>query len=243
MKIKEPWKRLEKGHFWQIVDAEHNRLISEQLKGCTDILDLGCGYGSLTSYLTEVGFNTYGVDADENVVTKAKQLFPSLSSENIQVMDANFLDFQDERFDGVVLRDTMHHLWEEGDIEQSFGEIERVLKPGGTLVIFDPNPNFIVLTSRWIARHQDAQCSFQTANDYLLSRGWIIKETFFNEFFALALSGGYVGIELVPKWPIWHKALIKTNRNVSEFLSRMEIGSKILWRYCIKAEKNKPPKR
>ncbi len=76
MRIKAPWKRLEKGRFWQAVDAEHNRLIAEQLKDCHEVLDIGCGYGSLTAYLTKAGFDTLGVDSDQQTIDKAKCLVP-----------------------------------------------------------------------------------------------------------------------------------------------------------------------
>jgi len=236
MKIKTPWKRLDKGRFWQAVDAEHNRLIASQLIGCREVLDLGCGYGSLTAYLTQAGFITYGVDADRQAIDKSKLLFPSLHPEYINVMDANSLDFPDNRFDGVVMRDTLHHIWEESDVENAFSEIERVLKPEGTLVIFDPNPNLIVRTSRWIARHQDAQCTFREATTLLSQRGWLIKRTFFSECFALALSGGYVGVELTPRWPFLHGALLIANRAASQLFSQLGLGPAVLWRYVISAE-------
>lgn len=236
MKIKTPWKRLDKGRFWKVVDAEHNRLIADQLTDCRTVLDLGCGYGSLTAYLSQIGFVTYGVDSDQQTIDKSKLLFPSLHNEHIKVMDANSLDFPDNRFDAVVLRDTLHHIWEEGDSENAFSEIERVLKPRGILVIFDPNPNFIVRISRWIARHQDAQCTFQEASTLLSQRGWIIRRTFFSECFALALSGGYVGVELTPRWPFLHSALIIANRAASQLFSKIGLAPTLLWRYVIKAE-------
>jgi SAM-dependent methyltransferase len=239
MKIKTPWKRLENNHLWQAVDAEHNRLIAEQLSGCKEVLDLGCGYGSLTAYLTQVGFQTYGVDSDQQSIVQAKQLFPSLQDEHIKLIDAHALGFADNRFDGVVLRDTLHHLWEESDIDKTFAEIERVLKPGGVLVIFDPNPNFVVRTSRWLARHEDAQCTFRQATTLLSQRGWVIRQTSFSEFCALPLSGGYVGLELTPRWPFLHKILLTVNRDASQLLSRLGLGPSLLWRYMIRAECSK----
>lgn len=235
MKIASPWKRLQSGHFWQAVDAEHNRIIAEQLAGCRSALDIGCGYGSLTAYLNRAGFDAIGVDADQPQVEQARALFPAIA-EKLFAMDANALEFPDGRFDAVVLRDTLHHLWEESDVEKAFGEMERVLKPGGRLVVFDPNPNFIVKTARRLIHHRDAECTFREARTLLEQRGWTIRRMFFTEFFALPLSGGYVGIELAPRWPALHRVLIRANRVLSNLLARLGLGPALLWRYVITAE-------
>lgn len=241
MKIENAWRRLEDGHFWQLVDREHNRLIAEHLINCQEVLDLGCGYGSLINYLRSRGIRAYGVDTDPQIIERSKLLFPSLDGEAyLKVMSAEALDFPDNQFDGMVLRDTLHHLWEEGNIEKALNEIERVIKPGGTLVIFDPNPNFILKASRWIARHQDAQCTYQQAIALMAQRGWDIEFMDFVEFFALALSGGYVGVEITPRrWPSLHTTILTINRIASQIISKLGLGPALLWRYLLRVEVHK----
>lgn len=234
MKIASPWKRLQGNHFWRAVDREHNRIIIEQLAGCTHILDLGCGYGSLTAALQQAGFQAVGVDADAEQIAQARALFPEAANA-LFPMDAARLQFPDQRFDAVVLRDTLHHLWEEADTTRAFSEIERILRPGGRLVIFDPNPNFVVRTARRLIAHQDAECTFQEARTWLEQRDWKIQRQFFTELFALPLSGGYVGLELVPAWPALHPPLIAANRILSSALSRWGLGPHLLWRYVLTA--------
>jgi SAM-dependent methyltransferase len=239
MRIEAPWERLEDGRFWRAVDAEHNRLIAEQLGDCHEVLDLGCGYGSLTAFLTAAGFDTRGVDSDTQSIDRAKLLFPSLDDGDLADMDACSLDFPDDRFDAVVLRDTLHHLWEEGDVDTAFDEIERVLRPEGRLVVFDPNPNLVLQTCRWIARHRDARCTFPEARGLLTRRGWTIRRAFYSECFALAVSGGYVGIEFTPRWSSLHAVLLAANRAASRLLSKVGLGPALLWRYCVLAESPK----
>lgn len=236
MKIETPWLRLKPGRLWQLVDQEHNRLIASQLAGGAKVLDVGCGYGALTAYLAGNGFDPMGIDLEPQVLAMARELFPGLPPDRIKTMGAESLAFPDHHFDGVVLRDTLHHLFQEGDIDKAFSEIERVLKPTGRLVIFDPNPNLVVLTCRWLARHQDARCSYTDAHALLSRRHWVVKRTAFADAFALALSGGYVGIDFTPAWPALHQAVIVTDRLISRCLLRLHLGKHLLWRYLIMAE-------
>lgn len=236
MKIKANWNRLKDGSFWKLVDEEHNRLIAEQLTGCKTILDIDCGYGSLTNYLVTNHFNAIGIDVDQETIDKARILFPLLEIERFKTMNADFLDFPDKHFDAIVMRDSLHHLLEGGNINKIFSEIERVIRKGGVLIIFEPNPNFIVSICRRIIHHKDPVCHLETAVNLLKKQGWKLKKIFFTELFSLPLSGGYVGLNLVPNITLLQKNLIKINSLMSRVIFRMNLGSAMLWRYCVKAE-------
>lgn len=135
------------------------------------VLDIGCGYGSLTNHLSQLGFQVTGIDSDVEMIRRGKSLFPELKEENLQIMDAVKISFQDGFFDAVNLRDCLHHLYQEPNINSIFLEIERVLQPNGLLVIFDPQPNVVLRFARILAKHQDEQCSEEEANNLLVSRG------------------------------------------------------------------------
>ena len=79
MDIEKPWRRLAAGHFWREVDMEHNRIIANELIGCKDILDIGCGYGSLVSDLLNLGFWVMGIDLNRDNLTKGKELFSNVT--------------------------------------------------------------------------------------------------------------------------------------------------------------------
>jgi len=51
------------------------------------------------------------------------------------VIDAQSLPFVDSKLDAVILKDTLHHI---PDVQRFFKEAERVLRPGGRIVVFDP---------------------------------------------------------------------------------------------------------
>ncbi|MBV9120323.1 MAG: class I SAM-dependent methyltransferase [Chloroflexi bacterium] len=236
MRVSEPWRRLSSRSFWRLVDAEHNRLIADELNVVERVLDAGCGYGSLTSYLSKHQYLAAGIDPGRQDLARGLEIFGQAVLGRLLVMKAEELAFASNSFDAVVLRDAMHHLYGEGEIALALNEIERALKPGGKLVVFDPQPNLVVRLSRTIVHHWDFECSAAQARRLLEDRGWRIVKSTFTELFALPASGGYVGVCLVPGWPALWAALLRLNRFLSGLLARTPLGPLVLWRYILVAE-------
>jgi SAM-dependent methyltransferase len=88
------------------------------------VLDLGCGDMYLRTALP--GYAYTGVDLD---TSKA----PDAVKHDLAVFP---YPFPDASFDAVICSEVLEHLWEP---EKSIAEIERILKPGGTLVLTVPN--------------------------------------------------------------------------------------------------------
>jgi SAM-dependent methyltransferase len=51
------------------------------------------------------------------------------------VADAQMLPFADGSFDNLVMVDVLHHL---NSVKEFFGEVQRVVKPGGRIVLVEP---------------------------------------------------------------------------------------------------------
>jgi mycothiol synthase len=81
--------------------------------------------GNLKSYAEIIGIDTYAYTKASGSVFSAENLC------FIQ-MDAGRIGFGDESFDTVSISSSLHHL---ANIPQCFGEMKRVLKPGGTFII------------------------------------------------------------------------------------------------------------
>jgi ubiquinone/menaquinone biosynthesis C-methylase UbiE len=97
-------------------------------------LDIGCGTGNYTIALNQKGFALTGVDPSSEMLEKAQ----AKSSEVIwQLGNAEQLDFEDNSFDGALASLTLHH-W--NNLEKGFKEIDRVLKPGASFLIFTSSP-------------------------------------------------------------------------------------------------------
>ncbi|HOT08012.1 MAG: hypothetical protein A4E45_02104 [Methanosaeta sp. PtaB.Bin039] len=101
------------------------------------ILDVGTGPGVIALLLAELGHNVTGMDYSYEMLSNAKKnaLAYGLPVEFRQG-DAENLPFQDGLFDAVVNR---HVLWIVTKPEKAISEWQRVLKPGGRIVIVDGN--------------------------------------------------------------------------------------------------------
>jgi ubiquinone/menaquinone biosynthesis C-methylase UbiE len=106
------------------------------------LLDVGCGTGALLKRLCEkFDITADGIDADENMIAVAKRQCPSCS---FQIAPCESLPFPDHTFDTLTACLAYHHF---RDKEGFAREAARVLKPGGTLYIADPNFPFVIRKS------------------------------------------------------------------------------------------------
>jgi 2-polyprenyl-3-methyl-5-hydroxy-6-metoxy-1,4-benzoquinol methylase len=98
-----------------------------------DVLDVGCGSGIATQMLAEAGANVTAVDlTDWAVETTRRRLAAFGLSGDVRQEDAERLPFADASFDLVFSWGVIHHS---SDMDRALGELVRVLRPGGQLVL------------------------------------------------------------------------------------------------------------
>lgn len=95
-------------------------------------LDIGCNQGFFTEFLRNLGFDSYGIDIGESHIDFAKKNGKSSYS----IGSAEKIPFEDNRFDVIILLATLEHI---RDRATALKEINRVLKPNGTLIVTIPN--------------------------------------------------------------------------------------------------------
>jgi len=97
-------------------------------------LDVGCGFGRWTRWLSEHGAEAIGVDPTPGMLAAAR----GASSDSIEFhrMSATALDFPDRHFDLVTCITVIQHL-EPREQEAAISEIARVLRPGGEAVLLE----------------------------------------------------------------------------------------------------------
>lgn len=109
-----------------------------ELRPGQDVLDVGCGTGTLTLTLAgRVGQegSASGVDASPEMISAASKKAESKSMAiRFDVAAAQSLPFEGSTFDAVATSLMIHHL-PQGDRIVALQEILRVLRPGGRLVI------------------------------------------------------------------------------------------------------------
>lgn len=119
--------------------VEHMAVRLGPLGGNRQVLDLGAGYGGAARYLA----STYGVKVTAlNLSEVENERHRKLNeeaglTERIEVLDGDFADIpcEDGLFDIAWSQDALLHSDRRGAV---FGEVDRVLKPGGQFVFTDP---------------------------------------------------------------------------------------------------------
>ena len=121
-------------------------LIESLYPGKGDLLDIGCGAGFFLNSAKERGWNCHGLEILPEYIKYAKENF-ALENIRFESLDEP-LTYDENTFDVITLWDLIEHL---RNPLKSLKQINRVMKPGGLLVIWNPNvKNSILLKENWI---------------------------------------------------------------------------------------------
>jgi SAM-dependent methyltransferase len=123
--------------FYTRAKADHLRRIlnSKARSKPLDVLDVGCGHGLIHPYLSDTGYRLTGIDVAESAVQMARGKNPHV---HYDVYDGLQLPYRDETFDVLFTICVMHHV-PVNEWATFISEARRVLRPGGTFVIFEHN--------------------------------------------------------------------------------------------------------
>ena len=106
------------------------------------LLEVGCSRGYLTRLVQQTAPDTVGIDV--NAAAIARGVTTGLS-----VMDAQQLRFDDEHFDKVFSFHCIEHV---PNLQAALREMDRVLKPGGSLLLVypaEPIRGLYVIPTAW----------------------------------------------------------------------------------------------
>ncbi len=96
------------------------------------VFDVGCGDGKFLNRMLQLGWSVAGVDFDAKAVANAKSMY-GLDLHRGDLASARFAA---DSFDAVTMSHVMEHL---PDPLALLAEVQRILKPGGRLVLTTPN--------------------------------------------------------------------------------------------------------
>lgn len=104
------------------------------------VLDYGCGIGRLAPLVAPRVRALYGVDVSPNMVAAARRRSAHLPNTHFaECSGEDLAALADSSFDLVIAMDSLPYVWQGGPglVERVFGELSRVLRPGGDLVLLN----------------------------------------------------------------------------------------------------------
>jgi SAM-dependent methyltransferase len=145
------------------------------------VLDVGCGTGTMLSYLGRYG-QAEGVDADEQAVRFCHER----GLDRVQRVENGSLPFEDATFDLVTALDVIEHIEDAPGIAR---ELHRVLRPGGTLLVSVPAYQWMWGPQDDISHHQRRYVA-KDLRSLLVQAGFGMRRlSYFNTLLFPAIAG------------------------------------------------------
>jgi SAM-dependent methyltransferase len=184
----------------EVLEVQHRRIARALgIAPGERVLDLGCGTGRLLASLSRHAPGRYhGLDLSLGSLQTARRTEPACSC---AVGDAEGLPFRDSSFDAVVCNGAAHHFL---DLPAALSEIRRVLRPGGTLLLYEPIATpFAEFVRRTLSGYRSYESPADLARKQEFDRvtvqhtvreqGFDVVESTLHDFLAYPLSGMYMG--------------------------------------------------
>ncbi len=103
-----------------------------------EILEVGCGVGNFTLTLASYGKVT-AIDVDKSFIKKIVSKNPKIKA-GFGNIERGVYFFEDKYFDTIVCINVLEHIKADN---QALGNMFRLLKPGGTLILLVPIHQFL----------------------------------------------------------------------------------------------------
>ncbi len=100
-------------------------------------LDVGCGTGVLAERLAAAGYEMTGVDPSAGMLDVMRRRTSAVTPVEAP---GDALPFEDGSFDMLITVAALHHIATPEGVKGTLGEMVRVCRPGGRIVIWDHNP-------------------------------------------------------------------------------------------------------
>jgi SAM-dependent methyltransferase len=162
--IRESYDRLAEEYARRIFDELQHKPLDRELldrfanetKGRGEVCDMGCGPGQVARYLRHAGVSVFGLDLSPGMVEQARKLNPDIPFREGNMMS---LDIADGTLAGVAAFYAIVNIPRQS-LPVVFQEIQRVLRPGGVLLLAFHTGNEVL--------HEEELWGQKIAMDFLL---------------------------------------------------------------------------
>jgi len=97
------------------------------------ILDVGCGNGKISTYLSNKGYTVTGIDINQTAIEENSQTYPNITFKQVDITQT--LPFEDNSFTAIVIPYVFVSIIDKEKQRFAAEELIRVLKPHGYLWI------------------------------------------------------------------------------------------------------------
>jgi len=143
-------------YLWSTYDRRFAELIGAARPGMR-ILEIGCGPGIESHWLALQGVSVVGLDVDSRFIKAANHIGKLIRAAwnvplDIELRRLNVLDMPDsESFDLIYMKEVLHHLEPRALVVP---KIASLLRPGGQLIVLEPNALNPFIQIEMIVRRQ-----------------------------------------------------------------------------------------
>ncbi len=200
-------------------DRRFRRLVFDQARD-KKVLEYGCadGTSAVSEMKTpEIAAEFCGIDISDKSIGLArdKAVAAGYTNCDFRVMNGEDMQFPEGAFDLIYGHGILHHL----DLEKSFAEISRVLRPGGSAIFMEPLGHNPVLN--W---YRDRTPSLRTADEHpLIASDLTLASRFFS-----GVNVEFAGLTTVLAIPFQRTPLARTSLAMLAGLDRLLFRSRTI---------------
>jgi ubiquinone/menaquinone biosynthesis C-methylase UbiE len=194
--------------------ANDYRHLSGILKSGMNVLDVGCGTGSISKDIANiVGENgkVTGIDNTENFILSGQSTYHSVA--NLKLINIDLFDYNpEEKYDLIVSARTLQWL---SNPKEALIKMKSMLKPNGQISILDYNHKAI----EWVpASPESMQEFYQTFLNWRKDAG--MNNEIADDLANLLKEVGFHSVEVINSNEFY-------NKDVLDYKSKMRIWSKV----------------